>query len=213
MGGPALSVWLCRALRGRNFSVRLFETDPERAEELARKLDHVTVIQADPTDLTLFEEEKIAAADAFVALTRDDEHNILGAAQAKSLGTQRCIAVVERSTYMHLLQHVGIDQAFSPRHVAAREIQSLIETRPVRCLASIAEGAADVYEVRPTQNGPATDMALKNLRMPAHSMIAAIQREDQVKVPGANDKVRAGDLIIAIGPHGLDKEFRKLFAG
>ncbi len=213
MGGPAIAVWLCRALKGRHFSVRLFETDPARAEELAQKLDHVTVIQADPTDPAQFEEEHIGSADAFVALTRDDEHNILGAAQAKTWGTAHCIAVVERSTYMHLLQHVGIDHAFSPRQVAAREIQSLIETRPVRCLASLAEGAADVYEVRPSANGPATDKALKNVKMPAHSIIAAIQREDGVMVPGANDTIRVGDTLIAIGPHGTEKEFRRLFAG
>jgi trk system potassium uptake protein TrkA len=83
----------------------------------------------------------------------------------------------------------------------------------VRCLASIAEGAADVYEVRPTANGRATNEALKDIKMPAHSMIAAIQRGEKVKVPGANDTVRAGDTLIAIGPHGIDKEFRKLFAG
>ena len=213
MGGASMGVWLCRALKGRNFSVRLFETDPGRAQELAHKLDHVTVIQADPADPDVFVEENIAAADAFVALTRDDEHNILGAAQAKSLGIARTIAVVERPTYMHLLRHVGIDQAFSPRQVAAKEIQSLIETRPVRCLASIAEGAADVYEVRPTANGRATNEALKDIKMPAHSMIAAIQRGEKVKVPGANDTIRAGDTLIAIGPHGIDKEFRKLFAG
>jgi len=213
MGGPAMGVWLCRALKGRSFSVRLFETDEERAQELARKLEHVTVVQADPTDRTVFEEENIVSADAFVALTRDDEHNILGAAQAKSQGVRQTIAVVERPTYLHLLRHVGIDQAFSPRDVAAREIEGLIEDRPVRRLASLAEGAADVYEVRATLAGEATNAPLRKIRMPAHSLVAAIQRGDQASVPGATDAVRAGDRVIVIGPQGVDKEFRRLFVG
>ncbi len=213
MGGSAMGVWLCRALKGRSFSVRLFETDEERAQEVARKLEHVTVVQADPTDRIAFDEENIIAADVFVALTRDDEHNILGAAQAKSLGVRQSIAVVERPTYLHLLRHVGIDQAFSPRDVAAREIEGLIEDRPVRRLASLAEGAADVYEVRATLAAEATNVPLRKIRMPAHSLVAAIQRGDRASVPGAADAVRAGDRVIVIGPQGVDKEFRKLFVG
>lgn len=213
MGGTPVGVWLCRAMRSRSFSIRLFETDAQRAEDLARKLDHVTVVRADPTDRAVFDEEQIGSADAFVALTADDEHNILGAAQAKSLGTKRVIAVVQRPAYMHLLEHVGIDRAFSPRWVAAKEIQRLIEDRPVQVLASFAEGTADVYEVRPTVTGQATGQALKSIRMPAHAIIAAIQRGEKVKVPGANDTVLADDTLVVIGPHGADKEIRKLFAG
>jgi trk system potassium uptake protein TrkA len=213
MGGSPISVWLCRALTGRSFSLRLFETHEPRAEELALKLDHVTVVAADPTDEGVFNEENLQAADAFVALTADDEHNILAAGQAKSLGVRQVLAIVQRPTYMHLLQHVGIDTALSPRRVAAKEIQNLIEDRPVRCLASLAEGTADVYEVRPTVQGQATDAPLKDIRLPAGVIIAAIQRGDKVKVPGANDKILAGDTLIVIGPQGNEKEIRKLFVG
>ncbi|MCA9414150.1 MAG: Trk system potassium transporter TrkA, partial [Candidatus Omnitrophica bacterium] len=63
MGGVSMAVWLCRNLLDRNFSVRLFESDRARAEELAQKLDWVTVIQADPTEIPVFEEEHLADAD------------------------------------------------------------------------------------------------------------------------------------------------------
>ena len=59
MGGSAMAVWLCRSLRDRNFAVRLFETDRKRAEELAEKLGWVTVIHADPTERSVFDEERI----------------------------------------------------------------------------------------------------------------------------------------------------------
>ncbi|MCH7812832.1 MAG: Trk system potassium transporter TrkA, partial [Planctomycetes bacterium] len=94
MGGSAMGVWMCRALEGGSFSVRLFEIERERAEELSGKLEHVTVVQADPTDPDVCAEERIGAADVFIAVTNDDEHNILASAQAKSLGVSTAIAVV-----------------------------------------------------------------------------------------------------------------------
>ena len=105
-----MAVWLSRALRATHYSVRLFEINRPRAEELAEKLDHVTVLQSDPTDLAVFAEEKLGNADVFIAMTGDDERNILAAAQAKKLGTKIAIVAVKRAAYLHLLEHVGINE-------------------------------------------------------------------------------------------------------
>lgn len=213
MGGSPIAVWLCRALKRRDFSVRLFETDRERAEELASKLEHVTVVHADAIEPAVFAEEHLGSTDAFVALTADDEHNILAAAQAKSMGATSAIVVLQRSTYMHLLPHVGIDHAFSPRSVAVKEIQSLVDPKPVRTLATLAEGVADVYEIRPARKAKVLGYELRNIKFPPQCMIAAIQRGDEVTVPGADAVIKAGDTLIAIGPHEIEKELHKLFTG
>ncbi|MCH8114077.1 MAG: NAD-binding protein, partial [Chloroflexi bacterium] len=71
LGESSMGVWLCRALRQRHFAVRLYAFGRERAEEIAAKLPHVTVIQADPTEPTFFAQERIGDADAFVALSDD----------------------------------------------------------------------------------------------------------------------------------------------
>lgn len=211
MGGSALGVWLSRALRERQFSVRLFEIDRQRAEELSGKLDHVTVVQADPTDPDVLEEERIGAADAFIAVTGDDEDNILASAQAKSLGVKTAIVAVQRAVYLHLLEHVGIDSAFSPRAVAVNEVRRLLDVGPVRCVATLAQGTADVYEIRPTRRATAIGKELRNLGLPAKCMIAAIQREEEVKVPGAEDTIGFGDTVLLIGPHQIEKDLKKLF--
>ncbi|HUU84013.1 MAG TPA: Trk system potassium transporter TrkA [Phycisphaerae bacterium] len=212
MGGSTMGVWLCRALKGPHFSVRLFEVDRERAEELSHKLEHVTVVHGDPSDPHVHEEERIGGADAFVAVTKDDEHNILASAQAKSLGVRRALASVERSAYHHLLSVVGIDKAFSPREEAAKELRKLLEAGPLRVLGTLAEGTAEVYEIQPTRRATAVGQELRNLKLPANCLVGAIQHGDAVKVPGAEDTVRHGDTVLLIGPHGLDRELKKLFA-
>ncbi len=213
MGGSSMGVWLCRALRHRHFAVRLFVTDHDRAEELAEKLEHVTVVRADPTEPAVFTDEGIADADAFVALTDDDEHNILAAAQAKSMGVKFAVAVTQRSTYLHLHRHVGIDRAFSPRQVAVKNIQILLDPGSVRVLASMVEASADVYEVRVGPRSKAVGTCLRDLKLPGPSVVGAILRGEKVRVPGADDTIEENDVALIIGGKGLEKELTKLLAG
>jgi trk system potassium uptake protein TrkA len=212
MGGSSQSVWLCRALRHSNLSVRLFEPDETRAAELSEKLDWVTVMNADAIQTDALEEERLEQADVFAALTAEDERNILAAARAKTMGVRSAIAVLQRSTYLHLLEHVGIDRAFSPRSVAVSEIQRLLDVGPVRHLASLSERIAEVYEIEvPPTATTVVNKPLKDCEFPAHSLIAAIERGDEVFVPGADNRIQAGDTIIVIGPADVRKELRRMF--
>jgi trk system potassium uptake protein TrkA len=211
LGETSTAVWLCRALKARDFSVRLFTQDHERAVELSNKLSHVTVVEGDPTDLALFVEERMETLDAFVAVTDDDEQNILACAQSKALGVKSVIAVVQRSKYLHLLEHVRIDHAFSPRQVAVSAILHLIEDHRVRSIATFAAGVAEVYEVRSVRRSNIVGANLRDLKLPASSMIAALRRGEQVFVPGAQHQIEERDTVLVIGPHGITDELRILF--
>ncbi|MCK4873163.1 MAG: Trk system potassium transporter TrkA [Phycisphaerales bacterium] len=213
MGGPGMAVWLCRALRDRNFGIRLFEQSMERAEQLAEKLDWVTVINADPIDPAVFKEESLAQVDTFVALEDDDEHNILGSAWAKSMGVRQAIAVVQRPNYLHLLGAVGIDRAFSPRMVAVKEIENLMDTSPLRRLASLGDGVLDVYRVRIGEQSHVIDTPLRELTTLSDWIIVAVQHGEDVSVPGANDVIRAGDTALVVGQHGMEQELTAVFIG
>jgi trk system potassium uptake protein TrkA len=213
LGGTAMGVWLCRALRSKRFAVRLIEENRERAEELAAKLDWVTVLRADLADPNLLEDERVDQADAFVALTGDDEHNVLAAAHAKSMGVPMAVAVQQRSTYMHLLSHVGIDQSFSPRTAAVGQIRELLSDEPIRHLATLANGVIEVFQVRVPTSGAdrVIGVPLKDLRFPPKTLVAALQHGDQAHVPVADDAISAGDTVVVIGPQGVDKDLKKMF--
>ncbi len=212
LGGTSMGVWLCRALRSQRFAVRLIEEDPQRAEELATKLDWVTVLRLDPTDVAALAAERIDQADALVALTPDDEHNVLAAALGKTLGAKMVVAVQHRLTYAHLLEHVGIDMAFSPRVTAVEEIKELINEQPFRHLATLAHGIAEVFELRVPKNGDdLVDMPLRQLQLPGKTIVAALQRDGLAHVPGADDEIKAGDKLVVIGPEGADKQLKRMF--
>ncbi len=211
MGGVPMAVWLCRNLLDRNFSVRLFEPDRSRAEELAQKLDWVTVIQADPTEIPVFEEEHLADAHFFVSMVDDDEHNILGCALAKSRGIPEVIAVVQRSNYIHLFEHVGINRAYSPRQVAVKEIQNLIDESTLKWMSSLAEGIIDVYRVRVGGSTEVVGSPLKDVPLAPNWVVVALQRDDKVRVPSAMDILEEGDTVLVVGKHGMEKSLKNIF--
>ena len=160
-----MAVWLCRALREHAWSIRLFDTSKARAEELAEKLDWVTVLHADPTDKGVFAEEQIALADVFVALLDDDEDNIVGAVFAKAGGVIECVAVVQRSRYLDLLYHIGVDRSFSSGMVAAREILHLLDDSPLKKLATLA-GDIDAFEARIGSDAEVAGRKLRESKLP-----------------------------------------------
>jgi trk system potassium uptake protein TrkA len=210
MGGTPMAVWLSRSLMDRNFALRLFETDRARAEELSEKLSWVTVIQADPTERATFDEEHLAHADVFVSLLDDDEANIIGGVLAKLRGVPRVVTVVQKSTYLDLIYDIGVDNAFSPRIVAANEILSVLDESPLRHMASLAAGVIDVYRVRVGSKAEVLDTPLKDVKLSPEWVVAAIQREGVASVPGANDRIQAGDVVLMIGREGRDRTLKKL---
>lgn len=212
MGGTSLGVWISRALNTPNFSVRLFESNRERAEELSEKLDWVTVLTADATEADVLREEHIDQVDAFVTASDDDENNILTALLAKTLGVKSAIVVLQRGTYLNLLEHVGIDRAFSPRVTAVAEILRRVDDSPVRKLATLAEGVADVYEFKvPAKAKDVIGKPLSQLKLPPRTIIVAIQRAKEVHFPTAGDSISAEDKIVAVAPTGSEKALQKVF--
>ncbi len=212
MGGTPMAVWLCRTLHDRNFSIRLFELGRQRAEELATKLDWVTVIQADPTDRVVAEEENLGQADIFIALRTADEDNIIASVLAKSMGVTQVIAVVQGRTYLDLVYHIGVDRAFNPSIVAAREILRTLEEGPLQRMSSLADGVVDAYQIHVGSRGEAIGRKLREVKLSRNWIVAAIRRGERAWVPGADDTIETGDTVLVVARHGTERELTKLFA-
>ncbi|MCA9299567.1 MAG: NAD-binding protein, partial [Phycisphaerales bacterium] len=210
MGATPMAVWVCRALRDPQWSVRLFEADRARAEEVAEELDWITVINADPTDRGTFQEERLEQAEMFLALTEDDEYNILGSVWAKSMGVKRAISVVQSANYLHLLSSVGIDQAFSPRLIAVQEIEDLLEDRPLKKLATLADETLDLHRASIGAGSALLGKALRDVTADLGIwLIAGIRRGDDVFVPTADDSIEEGDTILVVSRHDTTRRLER----
>ena len=212
MGGSPIAVWLCRALKNRGFTIRLFETQRARAEELAEKLPWVTVFQSDPTDPTVFTDEHIEHADAFVALTKD-EHNILSCAWAASLGVDQTYPVVRRSDYGPFIKAMGITKTFNPQDLAIREIQQRFVRKHLSCVAELAGGELSIYRIRVGRGAKVIDKQLSELDLMPDCMIVVLEHDEHSGVvPSASEVLQENDVVFVVVRRGYEEELRKLFA-
>ncbi len=212
MGGSPVAVWLCRTLENRDFSIRLFETDVDRANELAEKLPWVTVIQADPTDPTVFTDEHIENADAFVALT-NDEHNILSCAWAAGLGVEETYPIVSRKDYAPFIKAMGLTNTFSPRELAVEEIEKRLARKQMTKVASLAGNQLSIYRIRVGKNAPIAGRPLSELELMPNCMVIVLEHDEHNGVvPSADEVLEERDVVFVVVKGEFEDELRKLFA-
>ncbi len=130
------------------FVVKIIEADKRRSEQLAQQLSSaVLVLNGDATDEDLLLEEGVHEADLFIALTNDDENNIMSALLAKRMGARRVIALINRKSYGDLMQGGQIDIAISPSYVTLSALLRFVRRGDVVVAHSLRRGAAEALEI------------------------------------------------------------------
>ena len=197
-GGGETGFYLARVLESLRFSVVVMEVDARRCQFLANSLKRATVVQADATRRAVLEEERVSKADVFVGCLGADEENIMAGVEAREIGAKSIMAVVSRPDYAGLVGKLGIDLAVSPREVMAKQVLSFLTVGPVVSRTALSNSAICVMELDVLENVPVTRQPLAELPLPAQCLIAAISRQNHVKVPGAKDQLKAGDMAVAM---------------
>ncbi|REJ69657.1 MAG: Trk system potassium transporter TrkA [Planctomycetota bacterium] len=211
-GGGETGYHLALALQHGRFGVVLMERDIERCEYLAAKLERTTVVNSDATYRDQLEEERVGTADVFVATTGDDEENIMACVTAREIGAKQILSIVSRPDYAEVVGKLGIDQAVSPREVVARQVLGLLHKGAVISRSSLGAGGLNVFEIEVREGAPITEHVLANVRLPAKCLIAVVVQEDFVRVPGADDRLHAGDTVIALIDDSAVAESLQMFS-
>ena len=145
-GGGKVGLRLAREL-GSQYQLKIIETNRLRCEYLATQLPgEVLILQGDSTDEDLLGDENVQDMDLFLALTSDDEDNILSCLLAKRLGARRVLAVINRRAYADLVQGTQIDIAISPSHTVIGELLAYVRRGDVEAVHSLRRGAAEALE-------------------------------------------------------------------
>jgi trk system potassium uptake protein TrkA len=201
-GGSETAVALIRLLDNPRFRVRVIERDADKCRVLAARFPGVTLIHGDGTSLRLMAEEQVGEADFFVASTSDDERNIMTSIQAAKLGTRHVQTVINKSDYEEILNNLretlNIRALVSPRLVTASEVLRHISKDPYIELFRFPDQTARILEFRVAAASDCVGKSLREIRWPPHAVLVALLHKFQVKVPGADDRVLAGDRVVVI---------------
>ncbi|RLJ68240.1 Trk system potassium transporter TrkA [Sulfurisoma sediminicola] len=146
VGGGNIGARVAAALEA-SYQVKLIERDQGRAEIVAGQLAATLVLHGDATDEKLMAEENIDEMDMFLALTNDDEDNIMAALLAKRLGCKRVLALINRRAYADMVQHSAIDIGLSPAQVSIGSLLAYVRRGDVVRVHSLRRGAAEALEL------------------------------------------------------------------
>ncbi len=205
-GGVARAVTR-QLLQVQGISIRVLERDPVRARAFAAEFPgDVMVLDGDATDLDLLHEERIGDANVFVATSGDDEQNMVACLLVHSLGTERTIALINKSSYRHIYDLLGIDRVISPRILCANRILRFARSGSVSAIAVLAEGKAEVVEIEVRLGAKRSGQKIKSLGLPDGVVVGALIRKDETSVPDGDSVVEDGDHVIVFAkPEKVDK--------
>ena len=211
-GGTKTARFLAHDLEQSGVAPKLIEPDARLCRWLADELPKTVVIHGNPTDADLLREENIAEIDAFVALSADEEANVMSALLAKHLGAARVIATTNRADFLPILSAIGIDVSLSPRLAAVNSILRFIRRGRVMAVTSLgADDAAEAVEFETQHGSDAVGTPLHSLRMPRHSLVAGIARGEQVIIPRGDTVLEVGDHVVVVALKSVIPDVERRF--
>lgn len=193
-GGTGMAV--AQALDKPNLNVRLIDQDGEKCKTAATLLDHVIPIKGDGTDRDLLQEENAGDMDLIIALTGDEECNVLISLLGKELGTRRTITRVSKLSYMHIVSAIGLDTVINPRMSAARAILQHLRQGRILSVAPLREEQAEAIEAEALETSDIVNTPLSELNFPSGAILGAIVRGDEIIIPRGNTVVLPHDHLI-----------------
>jgi trk system potassium uptake protein len=197
-GGGNIGLRLAKALE-TDYLVKIVEFNKRRCEILSSTLNKALVLQGDVTDEALLESENIGEMDIFIAVTDDDENNIMSCLLAKRFGARRVISLINRRSYVDLLQAGQIDIAISPAQTTIGSLLAHVRRGDVAQVHSLRRGAAEALEA--VVHGDASSCKLVGRRLeeidlPKGTTIAALVRGEQVIMAHHDTVIQTDDHVI-----------------
>ena len=200
-GGGNIGLRLAKALSDR-YEVKIVEANRSRCEILASQLPSKTLIlNGDTTDEDLLRDENVATMDMFIALTSDDENNIMASMQAKRMGAARVIALINRRAYAELMQGSRIDIAIVPAQTTIGELLRHVRQGDVAAVHSLRRGAAEALETvvhGDRKSSKIVGRRIDQIALPKGATIGAIVREVAVRQDKPNESsAKRKEVVIA----------------
>jgi trk system potassium uptake protein TrkA len=178
-GGGNIGLRLARAL-GSRYEVKVVETDPQRCEYLASQLPSSTIVLlGDSTSEELLATEGVGELDLFLALTNDDENNIMSCMLAKRGGAKRVIALINRRAYAELMLDSRIDIAIVPAQTTIGQLLTHVRRGDVAAVHSLRRGAAEAIEAvahGDAKSSRVVGRRIEEIELPRGATIGAIVR-------------------------------------
>jgi trk system potassium uptake protein TrkA len=211
VGGGKVGYYLSKQLIAEGHEVLLMEKDRRRQAMLAETLGEVCV-QGDGCEVRVMTEAGFGRADVIVAVTGDDEDNLVICQMAKSkFHTPRTVARVNDPSNLALFERLGIDTTVSSTQIIFNLLEQQIEPGEIIPVGALKNGNIEVVAIGVSERSPVLGMSIKDLDL-GEALIISIVREDHAQLPQADTRFEVDDQVIAMVPADEEMQLRHVFS-
>jgi len=210
-GGKIGRLTAAMLVEQKHISVKIIESNPDKSRRIAEENSNVMVVCGDGTDLDLLAQEGISEMDMFLALTDDDENNIVSSLLARHLKVGRTMTLISRTDYMPIVKTIGLDVAVNPRFITSAAILKFIRRGTILSLNTLRGIDAETIEFAVTSRCELAGRKLKDIEFPPGVIVGAIIHNDEVIVPIGDSAIADGDRVIVFSVPESVKKVEKMF--
>jgi len=198
IGGGNIGYSLSKAIENSDLTIaiNIIEYNKERSEYLATNLKSTNITNGDGLDNTILDEVDTSEADYFIAVTEDDEVNILSSLLAKRAGARHCITLINNGSYSSLLNNIGIDITIDPKLITISKILEKVRGVLIRSDYTIAEGFGEVIEAEILPTSSFANKNIIQIDLPKSIRIGAILRKEKIIIPNSETVFLENDNVV-----------------
>jgi trk system potassium uptake protein TrkA len=196
LGGSDIAVDLALYFEKKSLKTKIIEHDEQRCNEIAEKLGKTIVLKGTGTDRELLEEENIKDTDIFIAISENEQTNILVSLLAKRLGAKKVVTLINNLSYSSLVSDIGVDVVVSPHLAAISRILQFIRKGKVLSVASFHKENAEAIEIVALDTSDLVHKPLRDIKFPKGAIIGAVMRDQEVIIPTGETVILPQDRVI-----------------
>jgi len=212
-GGGNIGLFVARELESKasHLRIKVIEASRARAVEIADRLNRTVVLHGNALSEDLLREAEVPSADAFVALTNDDQANILTSVLAKQLGAQASLCLVNSPGYNTMVRSFGLDAEIDPRAVTVSRILQFVRRGRVRGVHSIHNGAGEVLEVDVLETAAVIGRPVRSLGLGKGIRFGAVYRAGKLAMVNGDTEFMAKDRVVLFSRADHVREVEQIF--
>lgn len=212
-GGGNIGLYVAKSIEARQpkTKVKIIESTRERALAIADQFKRTVVLHGSALDHKLLSEADVQDTDLMVALTNDDQVNILASVMAKRLGCKSNLALLNNPNYHDFTRTLGIDAYVNPRVVTISKVLQYVRRGRIRAVHSVARGGAEIIEAEALETSPLVGPPLHDLRLPVGMRIGAIYRDGEVIKPRGATRIKPKDRVVIFATAEAVKQVEQMF--
>ena len=216
IGGGNIGLQLAKMLE-ENFEdvrVKIIEKNKQRAEEIANELSSSIVINGDALDEEILKEANLEGSETVLALTNDDENNMMACVLAEKTGLKkRTIAIVNKTNYnLTYKTHLNIDDLVDPRMTTVSRIMEHVHRGSIGTVYSLLDGEYEFIEAKISEKSELVNKKIRDSNLPEDIRIGAIIRKDKVIIPRSNFIFEKNDLVVFLAKREELKAVESIFS-